>query len=441
MGILVMAGQLLLALGMLVFIHELGHFLAARAFNIRVDKFFIFFDINGWKLWSKKIGDTEYGIGWFPLGGYVKIAGMIDESNDKEFLNTAPEPWEFRSKPAWQRFIVMMGGITMNVILGIIIFAFWLMHYQQKYLPPENLTDGIYAYEMGAAQGLQTGDKILEINGKKPDRFVDYTSLRVFFGAKLTVDRGGNIIEVDLPDELFQQFKASKDMFIGPDNYKFKVDSVTGAEAIKAGLQAGDSIIAMNGEPINVYGDMRKLTFANAGKTVDLLVVRGNERVTVTTPITMIEGRPAVGFITKNPYEYKDYNIANSFYYGSKDGFEAIYFNAVGLGKIAKGKVKASESVQSPLGMALIFGSEWQWSKFWYLTGLISFILAFMNLLPIPALDGGHVVFILIEVIRGKPVSDEVLGRAQVVGMVVLLTLMTFAFGNDLYKIYKNFIE
>ncbi len=433
----IMAGQLLLGLGLLVFIHELGHFLAARAFGIRVEKFYIFFDFGGWKLFSKKIGETEYGLGWFPLGGYVKISGMIDESMDKNYQTNEPEPWEFRSKPAWQRFIVMIGGITMNVILGIFIFAFWLLQYKKDYLPPVNVTDGIYAYELAREMGLQPGDKVQEINGKPVQRSIDLMSLKVFFGAELNINRGGEKVMVDLPDDLFQHFKSAKDMFITNENFPFTVDSVLSETAMEAGLKKGDKIIAFNEEPISVYGKMREMTMKNSGQLVTLTLLRNGDTLDIYPKVS--EGG-TIGFTHQpfpDPYQREKYTLANSFYFGAKDGFEAIWFNAVGLGKIVTGRVKASDSVQSPIGIARIYGGVWQWDRFWYLTGLISFILAFMNLLPIPALDGGHVMFIIYEAITGKPVSDKFLERAQVVGMVILLAIMTFAFGNDLYKIFK----
>ena len=432
MEVLIMSGQLLLGLGLLVFIHELGHFLAARAFGIKVEKFYIFFDFGGVKLFSKKVGETEYGIGWFPLGGYVKIAGMIDESMDKDYLSKEPEPHEFRSKPAWQRLIVMLGGIIMNVILGIFIFAFWLNQYKVAYLPPQEVEDGIYAYELGREVGLQTGDKILEINGKKLRRGIDVNSLKVFFGAELTVERDGRTVTVDLPDNLFQSFRTAKDRFVGFDNFEYAVDSVTSQTAKDAGLQKGDRIIAVGNEDALVYGKVKELTLQHAGKDAELTIMRNGDEMSLTVPVS---DAGLIGFIGKSPYEHKKYTWVNSFYFGAKDGWEAIYYNAVGLGKIFTGQVNASESVQSPIGIAKIYGGVWEWGRFWYLTGLISFILAFMNLLPIPALDGGHVMFIIIEFIQGKPVSDKFLEKAQVVGMVILLALMTFAFGNDIYKL------
>lgn len=432
-----MAGQLLLGLGLLVFIHELGHYLAARAFGIKVEKFYIFFDFGGWRLYRKKIKDTEYGIGWFPLGGYVKIAGMIDESMDKSFQSRPPQPWEFRSKPAWQRFIVMVAGITMNLALGVVIFAYVLLSYKQEYLPPQNMSDGIYAYPLARELGLQSGDKILEINGKPVERASDLMSLRVFFGARMKVDRNGEIRVIHLPDDLFLRFKSDKDYFITSDNFSFAVDSVTSQSARQAQLSKGDRIIALNGEKVEVFGRLRELLVLNAKKTVQLQVVKpSHDTVTISVPVSEAG---TIGFRWTpfpDPYKRKSYTVAEAFYFGIKDGFEAIWYNAVGLLKIASGKIKASESVKSPIGIAQIYGGVWDWARFWYLTGLISFILAFMNLLPIPALDGGHVMFIIFEVIRGKPVSDKFLERAQVVGMMILLALMTFAFGNDLYQIF-----
>jgi regulator of sigma E protease len=437
---LIMAGQLLLGLGLLVFIHELGHFVAARMFGIRVDKFFVFFDFGGYKIYSKKVGDTEYGIGWFPLGGYVKIAGMIDESIDKEFLSSEPQPWEFRSKPAWQRFIVMIAGITMNIILGIIIFAFYLKYYEGGYKDVRQSKHGIYAYELAREHGLQTGDRILKINGNSVRREKDLRSLKVFFGAELTVERDGRQAIIRLPDDLFRRFSTIKDHFVALENYPFIVDSILPeTSAMMAGLQKGDRLIAVNDIQVPVFGSFREALISNAEKEVKLTVVRHTDTLTLSAQVSK-EG--TLGFFAAPAEDdavvMHSYTWAEALVYGLKEGFEAIDYNAVGLGKIFTGKVDATESVQSPIGIAKIYGGKWEWKRFWYLTGLISFVLAFMNILPIPALDGGHVVFIIIEVIQGKPVSEKVLERAQVIGMVMLLALMVFAFGNDIYKEFIN---
>jgi regulator of sigma E protease len=443
MQTLTMIAQVLAALSILVLIHELGHFLAAKLFKIKVDKFYLFFDflfpvpsLLNFAIFKFKRGDTEYGLGWFPMGGYVQINGMVDENMGNQDLTKPAEPWEFRSKPAWQRFIVMIGGITMNIILGILIFAFWLKVYKGGYPPMSEVKNGIYAYELGREVGLKTGDKIIAVNGKPLERATDLASLKIFFGAVLTIERDGKIVTVDLPDEMFQKFSGAKDRFVALENYPFYVDSIlpeTGAA--KAGIQSKDRFLSVNNVAVNSFGAFRESLLSNKEKTIAISVLRGDDTLKLNALVTK---EATLGFIPKVQEGYeiavKPYTIAEAFYYGTKDGFEAIYFNAVGLGKIFTGKVKASESVQSPIGIAQIYGGKWQWDRFWYLTGLISFILAFMNILPIPALDGGHVVFIIIEVIQGKPVSEKVLEWAQMAGMVLLLGLMVFAFGNDIYK-------
>lgn len=431
----------MLALGLLVFIHELGHFLAARAFGIRVEKFYVFFDFNGIKLFSRKIGDTEYGIGWFPMGGYVKISGMIDESMDTEQMKNDPQPWEFRSKPAWQRLIVMMGGIIMNILLGIIIFTFYLSYYQKEYIDPNTVKDGIYAYSTGYDVGFRTGDKILSINGHQPQRESDLTGMSMFLGAKVKVERGGKDTTLVLSDTLFLKLKAAKDAFIALHNFPFYVDSVLVKDdagdttiATKIGLQPGDKITAINNEPVTVFGDIKTLLTKYDSTKLDVTIMRGNQVMTLHTDTLKY---PALGFVPgpRKPYPTVAYTLPRAFKFGVKDGFETIYYQAIGIGKMLTGKLSARDNLQSPIGIARVYGGQWVWPKFWFLTGLISFILAFMNFLPIPALDGGHVMFIIIEVIQGRPVSEKFMENAQKVGIVILLALMLFAFGNDIFKI------
>lgn len=440
MATLIMAGQLLLGLGLLVFIHELGHFLAARAFGVKVEKFYIFFDFNGIKLFSKKIGDTEYGIGWFPLGGYVKIAGMIDESMDLDQMAGEPQPWELRSKAPWKRLIVMLGGIIMNLILGLLIFAGSTLYFQKDYLDPTQVKDGVYVYPLGEEVGLKTGDIVTEINGSPIKRADDLESQSVMFGAVLTVERNGQTETIDLPDTLFQTINNRREPLWSYENFEYSVDSVykdvNGQEtqAEKLGLQSGDKILSLNGSDATKFGALRWLMFQNLNQPGKFVIERNGQEVTAELDTIR---QIYLGFLATNPYKDKrvPYTIASAFRFGAKTGFETIYYNAVGLMMTFTGQIDPRESVQSPLGIARVYGSQWIWEKFWKITGLISFILAFMNLLPIPALDGGHVVFILIEMVQGRPVSQKFMENAQKVGILLLLGIMVFAVGNDLYKI------
>lgn len=441
MATLIMAGQLLLGLGLLVFIHELGHFLAARAFGVKVEKFYIFFDFNGIKLFSKKIGDTEYGIGWFPLGGYVKIAGMIDESMDLDQMEGEPQPWELRSKAPWKRLIVMLGGIIMNLILGVLIFAGSTLYFEKAYLNSLQISDGLYVFPLGEELGLETGDKITLINGKQVVRGKEIISQAILFGAELTIDRNGSSMVIDLPDTLFQLVKNRKEPLWSYDNHAFSIDSVLvtddngdTTQAHKLGLMVGDDIVKINGADITSYGDLRWQMMNNLGQPATFEVVRSGATIELTIDTIRTT---SVGFI--RPQMYKDYQIpytvASALKFGAIDGFETIYYNAKGLGMTFTGQIDPRDSVQSPLGIATIYGPKWVWWSFWKITGLISFILAFMNLLPIPALDGGHVMFILVEMVQGRPVSQKFMENAQKVGIIILLGIMVFAVGNDLYKI------
>ncbi len=431
-----MAAQLILGLAILVTLHELGHFLAARAFGIRVEKFYLFFDAWGFKFFSFKKGDTEYGIGWLPLGGYVKIAGMIDESMDTEAMKQPAESWEFRSKPAWQRLIVMVGGVTMNVILGIIIYSFSLLHYEQKYLGNDAVTDGIYAFELGQKVGLQTGDKIVAINGKAFERFDDVLSGRVVFGCKLTVDRNGKSIDVVIPDDFYRQItQAGKGNFVSTYRWDLIVDSILpGKPAEMAGLKKGDKLIAVNDSQIVSPQSFRNSMLVNKSKSVAIQVLRGADSVSVQ-PLVSDSGTIGIiqGLVPGN-YPLTDYNLSSSFKFGTSDALDAIVSNLKGLKRIFTGHEKASDSLQGPIGIATIYGGIWDWRRFWLITGLLSMILAFMNILPIPALDGGHVIFLTVEAITRKKFSDKFMERAQIVGMVILLALMAFTIGNDIWK-------
>lgn len=432
-----MAGQLILALSIIVGLHEFGHFLAARAFGIRVEKFYLFFDAWGVKLFSFKKGDTEYGIGWLPLGGYVKIAGMIDESMDKEAMKEPAKPDEFRSKPAWQRLIVMLGGVIVNFFLGVIILAFITLHYDKSYLSVDEVDNGIYAYELAQEVGFQTGDKIIAVDGKEIDRFSDVLSQSNLMGASVTVLRNGEELNVIIPDTFYKNYTSGhKPLFITADNFSFKVDSVLSESPAEiGGVLKGDVIFAVDSQYVNTFGDFRQSVRGRAGETITISLLRANDSIDLDLNVDSLG---MVGIMPVNPYHLKKYTIGEGFKYGWNDGVSILAANVKGFGKIFSGKENAAESLQGPIGMATFFGAEWKWHRFWYLTAMISLILAFMNLLPIPALDGGHVMFLSFEIIMRKPLSDKFQERAQMVGMAILLSLMVFVILND---IWKNFIR
>ncbi|MBY0245059.1 MAG: RIP metalloprotease RseP [Sphingobacteriaceae bacterium] len=438
MDVLIMAGQLLLGLSILVILHELGHFLAARAFGIKVEKFYLFFDAWGFKLFSFKKGGVEYGVGWLPLGGYVKIAGMIDESMDKEQLAQPIQDWEFRAKPAWQRLIVMLGGIIVNIIVGIVIFWFITFKYGESFVLNDSLKHGILPGEVGKEIGLKAGDRLLAINGKRVKYFDEILSPTIFLStdATITVSRDNKTLNIKIPNNVIDMLgKYGKNEFV---SYRLKssIDSVLPEKGAQfAGLKKGDEIIKINHKTA-LYNDQAMVILkANKGKKVDFEVLRENKPLNLKVQIDTA-GTIGIAFSSKElKSEVINYNFFESFSIGVNKAWTSFTSNAKGISKMISGDASA-RNISSPIGIAKVYGSTFSWYKFWSLTGLISIALAFMNLLPIPALDGGHVVFLLLEIIKGKPVSDKVLEKAQIVGFVILMALMVFSFGNDILKIF-----
>ncbi|MFT7589504.1 MAG: regulator of sigma E protease [Limisphaerales bacterium] len=440
MQILIQVGQLILALSILVFIHELGHFLAARMFGIKVEKFFVFFDFGGKKLFSFTRGDTEYGLGWFPLGGYVKIAGMIDESMDKEQLKAEPEEWEFRSKPNWQKFIVMVAGIVMNLILGVCLYAFFLGNYQQGYISSSEFNkDGVFAYELAREYGFQQGDQLVAVNGKSYDRFDDYVAnFRIFFGGSMTVLRNGSEVEIEIPKSYFAKVKVGEGQLIElrSDVYIDSIPENAQSGASQAGAKAGDQIVSISGDEVFSFGDLQESLIAHKGDTVELGIMRSGNLLTLNP---RIDTNGKLGFIPTIESPYSDstfYTVGTSLKYGATDAWGWLWFNAQAIGKMFTSKdVKATESLASPIAIAQIYGPTWEWAHFWWLTAILSMILAFMNALPIPALDGGHMMFIIIESVTRRKLSESFMEKAQIFGMVIIMMLMVFAFGNDIFKL------
>ena len=435
---LVMTGQLLLGLSILIILHEAGHFFAARAFGIRVEKFYLFFDAWGFKLFSFNYKGCEYGIGWLPLGGYVKISGMIDESMDTEQLAGPPEPWEFRSKPAWQRLIVMLGGVTVNIVLGIFIFWMLTLKNGETFIPNDKLSDGIAPGLIGKEIGLQTGDRITAVNGQPVARFDELTSSKVLLGnTELSVARGSEIKTIQVPGNILEKVSdLGIGQFVEP---RVKLSSIVqinpGGNAEKAGIQVGDSILAVNSKEIVFYDEFKTEVQANKNKVVALTLVRDNKTLEVPTQVGE-DGTIGIAIpqYFNLPIETVKYGFIGSLPVGASKAWGSFMDNAKGLGKVATGQVKANKAFTGPIGIATMFGGTVNWVKFWSLVGLLSMALALMNLLPIPALDGGHAVFLLIEMIKGKPLGDKFMERAQMVGFVILVSLMVFVFGSDILK-------
>ena len=464
MDTLITALQFILALSVLITLHEFGHYWAARAFGIRIEKFYLFFDAWNFKLFSFKRGDTEYGIGWLPLGGYVKIAGMVDESLDTEQMKSEPQPWEFRSKPAWQRLIVMIGGVTVNLILGIVIMITLTYSQGEKYVPQSMVNEqgGIYAGPVARSVGFQIGDQILSINGVAVDnldaQFGDpsfLTADRKEIGIRrkqispITYTKAGDTetaqvtqIVYDttlvMPSNFDELLGAKSDMPFFAPRMKFKIGKVMGgSHAEKAGLDVGDKIEYINGEPVFSFFEFKEMLVKHAGETVKMQV---SDSTNKTSTLKAEIGEDAtLGF---QPvfygFEYQEkvikYGLGKSINLGVSRSFGLIGANAKALGNVATGKTDPTKSLAGPIGIAQMFGSSWNWLNFWTLTAMLSLVLALMNILPIPALDGGHVMFLLYEIIARRPVSDKVLYVGQIIGMVFLLSLVAFTFWVDIAR-------
>lgn len=438
---LIMAAQLLLALTILVGLHEFGHFIFARIFNIRVNKFYIFFDflfplpnVLNFALWKKKKGDTEYGLGWFPLGGYVDIAGMIDETKDASQLSSTPEPWEFRSKPAWQRLFVMLGGIIVNVILGILIFSgVKYVWGDEDYTREEINKRGIFAYPLAEKIGLKTGDKIIKINGKDYATLSELKSSVVDENVLFTVERDSTTLEIPIPNELIDKV-AQKNYFIDPI-IPFEVQEVTkGMPAEKSGLRSGDRIVSFNGTPITYYQQIRPLLKKSVNKKIDLGIERKGTNLIIHPTVT---SDSVIGFsprilLTSTKAKY---SFLEAFKVGSTEALGVIPQQINGFARIFKGHISPKNALTGPVGLAQMFSPKWDWEKFWSLTGLLSMALAFMNALPIPALDGGHVVVLLYEMISGRKPSEKFMERTQQIGTFILLALMVYVLFNDTIKL------
>ena len=446
MDTLIMAGQLMLSLSILIVLHEMGHFFPARWFKTRVEKFYLFFD-PWFSLFKIKRGDTEYGIGWLPLGGYVKISGMIDESFDKEQMKQPPQPWEFRSKPAWQRLIIMLGGVTVNFILGFLLFGLVLFVWGEQYLPNENVEYGIHVDSLGMELGLQERDKILSVDGKPFKEFNDRFIVReiVINNAKnIKVERDGKEVDVQVPsgftNELASFKNKNKSLFWVP--YPFVVTEIAeNSPAEKTAIQKEDKIIAIDNVSTPFAIDVAKQVAANKCQTVTVTTLRNN-RDTVEHSMTLT-AQGKMGLFYKSPTEFFDiateeYSLFEAIPLGFNRGVDFLSDQLKAFGRMFSGEIKASESLGGFGTIGSMFGNVWDWERFWRMTAILSLILAFMNLLPIPALDGGHVMFLLFEVVTGRKPSDKFLEYATMVGFVIVLGLVLYANGLDLFRFIFN---
>ena len=448
MEILIKASQFILSLSLLIVLHELGHFIPAKLFKTRVEKFYLFFDYK-FSIFKKKIGETVYGIGWIPLGGYVKISGMIDESMDTEQLQEEPKPWEFRSKPAWQRLIIMLGGVFVNFILGIFIYIMLMYSYGEKYLPNENVTDGVWVQDsLAVSLGLQNGDKILRVDGEEIKKFSDIT-IEFINGSSYTIERNGLAIEKELPidfiDKLISRGKNAG-MIVRPRSPFMFAEFQENSPNANSELLDKDIVIAINDQPLKYQDEVQDILQQNKGEEISITVKRGSENKTFNVAVS---NKGTLGVIIY-PLGFSDleklgyYNLADINYSlaaaipaGINKSYETLSNYVKQLKKIFNPSTGAYKGLGGFISIGSIFPSTWSAESFWNITAFLSIMLGFMNLLPIPALDGGHVVFTLWEMITGKKPSDKFLEYAQVTGFILLIALLLFANGNDIFRLFQ----
>ena len=446
MDVLIQASQFLLSLSILIVLHEAGHMIPAKLFKTRVEKFYLFFDPY-FSLVKKKIGGTEYGIGWIPLGGYVKISGMIDESMDKDQMKKPAEPWEFRAKPAWQRLIIMLGGIIVNVLVAFFIYSMILFAIGEEKLVNSSMKDGVWVQDSLAMDiGFQTGDKILKIGEEEIEYFNPGKIMEgMFYNQSVIIERDGEVKEIKLPNDLVNTMVSKKDVMPFFDvRYPFAVGDVPDTtNAYKAGIKKGDKIVSFNGAPIKYFDEIRDSLKQNINKSVSLDIERDGQVLSLNVDVTndgTIGFMPAIpsqrDMFKKDMYEFdvKKYGFFEAFPAGVDKSMEVISSYAKQFALLLDFESGAYKGMGSFITFGKMFPPEWDWKIFWERTAFISIILAFMNLLPIPALDGGHVMFLLYEIVRGKPPGEKFMERAQMAGMLFLLALMVYALGNDIFR-------
>lgn len=441
MEIVVKTGQFLLSLSILVILHEMGHFFFAKLFKTKVEKFYLFFD-PWFSIFKFKKGETEYGIGWLPLGGYVKISGMIDESMDKEQLKLPAQPWEFRAKPTWQRLLIMIGGVLVNFLLAMFIYSMMLFTWGDEYLPNSNVKYGVMCDSLALNAGFQNGDKIISVDSQKIEDFGKIVGQIVLNNAKLVqVERNGELVNIQMPEALIRELiKAKRIGFLSPRT-PFTIGEFDKTSAAKdAGLKKGDKIVQFAGKKVDFFDEFKSEIGKHKNESVEIGVLRGKDSMmfNIQIPSTALIG--VMPGWDENLFETNkiNYSFFASFPAGIHKGISTVSDYLKQFKLLFDRKTKAYESLGGFITIGKIFPSVWDWQKFWNLTAFLSIILAVMNILPIPALDGGHVLFLLYEIVTGRKPSDKFLEYAQIAGMVLLFSLLIYANGNDIVKLFHK---
>ncbi|GGC82932.1 zinc metalloprotease [Flavobacterium lutivivi] len=443
MEIAIKLSQFLLSLSILIVLHELGHFIPAKLFKTRVEKFYLFFDIK-YSLFKKKIGETVYGIGWLPLGGYVKISGMIDESMDTEQMQGEPQPWEFRSKPAWQRLIIMLGGVTVNFILAFIIYIGMTFFYGEKYIENSEIKDGVWVHNpILEKAGIHTGDKLVSIDGKSIEKFVPSINMDVLTAKEIVINRDGENKTIQLPENIIGKFIDADKKNLISLRMPFVVGGLSDDSPNKMVLKPKDIFISLNGQSAKYFDHIEQILNSNKSKTIDGIVLRDNKETNVKV-IVNDKGKlgVALGMINEDnlqklgyyKFSTEKFGFFESIPLGIEKGFTQLENYWKQLKLIFNPSTGAYKGVGGFAAIYNIFPETWSWEVFWSITALLSIMLGVMNLLPIPALDGGHVMFLIYEMISGKKPSDKFMEKAQLVGFILLISLLLFANGNDIYK-------
>ncbi len=447
MEILIKVSQFILSLSLIIVLHEFGHYWPAKYFKIKVEKFYLFFDVN-FSLFKKKIGETEWGIGWLPLGGYVKIAGMIDESMDKEQMAKPPKSWEFRSKPSWQRLIVMLGGVTINFILAIIIYIGLAYSYGSSSISLDSIDDGfVITNPILNEAGFKTGDNIITVDGQTLETYSDLRK-SIIGSTYYQVERDGNILEIQLPVDFLGKLSSSEDMSSFEFRMPFIIQSVSEESLNKDyDIRQGDRIVSVNGQEIKYVDQLVPLLQQNSNQTIEVELIRDSFRIKKTLNVNE-DGKLGImhGATVQNMVDLGLMKVSNNSYsflesiaVGTNNfvSFMGFYFDQ--LVAIFNPSTGAYKGLGGFIAIGNIFPSTWDWQSFWNTTALLSVMLGVLNLLPIPALDGGHAMFLVYEMVSGRKPSDKFMETVQVIGFIILLALVIFANGNDIYKLF-NFI-